>query len=67
VIRPSGKSLKQLFKVSCKYKGHQIFVIVEQEDPKLPAMKVENLCDNISIAFQQVGNQIQTEIDICDP
>jgi hypothetical protein len=40
-------------------------VIVEEEDPDLPTMKIQNR-SNIAIVYQQVGNQQQREIDIVD-
>jgi hypothetical protein len=39
---------------------------VEEEDQELPTMKIENLCETISIVYSQVGNQDDREIDIVD-
>lgn len=44
-----------------------MFIFIEEEDEEMPSMRIENKCTNISLVFQQVGNQFETEIDICDP
>ena len=44
-----------------------MFIIVEEEEEELPAMKIENRCSNISLVYQQAENKIAKEIDICDP
>jgi len=42
-------------------------VIIEEEDPELPNMLIENLCSNTSIICQQVGNSNLSEVDVIDP
>ena len=33
----------------------------------MPTLRIENTCNNLTLVFQQTGNEDQVEIDICEP
>ena len=56
-----------MLRINRKLREEQILVIIEEEPEELPEMRIENKCSNISIVFQQAGNQKVEEVDVCDP
>ena len=66
-MQPICKTSKRLLRINRKLHNQQILVVVEEEEEELPEMRIENKCSNVSIVFQQAGNQRDEEIDVCDP
>ena len=49
-----SSSIKRFLRISRKYHKHQIFVIVEEEDPSLPTMKISNQLSSGYIAVAEI-------------
>jgi hypothetical protein len=43
-----------------------MYIIVEEEEPELATMQIDNRCEHYGFVYQQAGNTSRADVDVCD-